>query len=198
MTGARRLLRGLMAFAVTAAVVAPASATTLVRQSLDELVASNAAIVVGEVVDTSSHWNVDGTFIVTDVRVAVQEVVKGNPKDREINFTVMGGTVGDLTTLIVGGAQLAPGNSYVLFLNEEELPGRQRALTVRDHAQGAFDLRIAKDGLRAVSQAVGHPLLPDAQGLVDAAGGEEGYPYKAMVQSLRELVDRSNHQREAQ
>jgi hypothetical protein len=187
-----------MAFAVTAAVVAPASATTLIRQSLDELVASNAAIVVGEVVDTSSHWNVDGTFIVTDVRVAVQDVIKGNPKDREINFTIMGGTVGDLTTLIVGGAQLAPGNSYVLFLNEEELPGRQRALTVRDHVQGVFDLRIAKDGLRAVSQAVGHPLLADAQGIVDAAGGEEGYPYNAMVQSLRELVDRPNHQREAQ
>ena len=66
----KRLLRGMMAFAIAASVVAPAGATTLIRESLDELVRSNRTIVVGEVVDARSYWNSDGTFILTDVRIA--------------------------------------------------------------------------------------------------------------------------------
>jgi hypothetical protein len=184
------MLRGVMALAIAAGVVAPASATTLVRASLDKLVADNATVVVGDVVDSSSYWNEDGSFILTDVRFAVSETLKGRPSGREITITLMGGRVGDLTTLIVGGAQLIPGRSYVLFLNAENLPGVQGALTVRDHVQGAFDLVLAKDGLRAVSQANSHPLVPDAKGYLDAPGGVEGMPLTAMIQSIHESIER--------
>lgn len=187
---ARRLLRCVMALAIAASVVAPAGATTLVRASLDKLVAENAAVVVGDVVDASSYWNQDGTFILTDVRVAVAELLKGGLGSREVTITLMGGSVGDLTTLIVGGAQLIPGRSYVLFLNEEDLPGAKGALTVRDLCQGAFDLVMAGDGLRAVSQANGHPLVPDAKGYIDAPGGVEGIPVNAIIESIREIAAR--------
>jgi hypothetical protein len=183
----KRFLRGAMAFAIAASVVAPAGATTLIRESLDELVRSNRTIVVGEVVDVHSYWNADGTFILTDVRVAMHDVLKGNVKDRELTVTIMGGRVGEITTLIIGNPQLEPGNSYVLFLNEEDLPGG-KALTVRDLVQGAFDVTIGKDGLRAVSQANGHPLLPDARGSFEAEGGREGFPLNSMMQSIREIV----------
>jgi hypothetical protein len=179
----------LMALAVIAAVAAPASATTLMRESLDKLVASNRTVIVGEVLDIDSHWNDDGTFILTDVTVAVTDVLKGRLADREITVTLMGGRVGDTTTLIIGGAQLIPGNAYVLFLNEEDLPGK-RALTVRDLCQGAFDLVMTEDGLRAISQANQHPLVPDELGYIDAPGGVEGIPFKAMVDSIREIAAR--------
>lgn len=191
----KRLLRGLAFLALAASVVAPASATTLIRESLDDLVRANRTIVVGEVVDVRSYWNADGTFILTDVRIAAHDVLKGNPKDREITITLMGGRVGDLTTLIIGNPELAPGNSYVLFLNEEDLPGT-RALTVRSLMQGAFDVKIGRDGLRAISQAIGHPLLPDAFGSLDAAGGAEGFPLNFMIQSIRDMVGRDGSRRE--
>ncbi len=187
---ARRLLRGAVALAIAAGVTAPAGATTLIRASLDKLVADNAAVVVGDVVDATSYWNADGTFILTDVRVAVADFLKGNLGSRELTITLMGGSVGDLTTLIVGGAQLIPGRSYVLFLNKEDLPGAEGALTVRDLCQGAFDLKMAADGLRAVSQANGHPLVPDAKGYIDAPGGVEGIPLNAMIESVREIAAR--------
>jgi len=189
MHGARRWMCCLMALAVIAAVAAPASATTLMRESLDKLVASNRTVIVGEVLDIDSHWNDDGTFILTDVTVAVTDVLKGRLADREITVTLMGGRVGDTTTLIIGGAQLIPGNAYVLFLNEEDLPGK-RALTVRDLCQGAFDLVMTEDGLRAISQANQHPLVPDELGYIDAPGGVEGIPFKAMVDSIREIAAR--------
>ncbi|HEX5716678.1 MAG TPA: hypothetical protein VF179_11015 [Thermoanaerobaculia bacterium] len=191
----KRLLRGVMAFAIAASVVAPAGATTLIRESLDELVRFNRTIVVGEVVDVRSYWNADGTFILTDVRVAAHDVLKGNVKDRELTLTIMGGRVGETTTLIIGNAELVPGNSYVLFLNEEDLPGG-KALTVRSLVQGAFDVKIGRDGLRAVSQANGHPLLPDARGSFDAEGGREGFPLNSMMQSIREIAGYNDARRE--
>jgi len=179
----------MLAVVVTAAVVAaPASATTLIRASLDHLTDGNGTIVVGEVVDAYSYWNEEGTFILTDVRVAVIERLKGKLDDGEVTVTIMGGTVGDLTTLIVGGAELIPDRSYVLFLNEEDLPGG-RVITVRDHCQGVFDIDAAEGGLRAVSQANGHPLLPDASGAFDAPGGAEGFPLEAMIETIRERAD---------
>ena len=191
----KRLLRGAMAFAIAAGVVAPAGATTLIRESLDELVRSNRTIVVGEVVGVHSYWNADGTFILTDVRVAAHDVLKGNEQDRELTLTIMGGRVGETTTLIIGNPELIPGNSYVLFLNEEDLPGA-RALTVRSLVQGAFDVRIGKDGLRAISQANGHPLLPDARGSFEPEGGREGFPLYSMTQSIRDMVGRDAARRE--
>ncbi|HWN42982.1 MAG TPA: hypothetical protein VNW71_12230 [Thermoanaerobaculia bacterium] len=191
----KRLLRGAMAFAIAASVVVPAGATTLIRESLDELVRSNRTIVVGEVVDVRSYWNADGTFILTDVRVAAHDVLKGNVKDRELTLTIMGGRVGETTTLIIGNAELVPGNSYVLFLNDEDLPGG-KVLTVRSLVQGAFDVKIGKDGLRAVSQANGHPLLPDARGSFDAEGGREGFPLYSMTQAIRDMAGRDGARRE--
>ena len=186
MQGVKRWMRGALAFAIAAGVVAPASATSLVRASLDELVAGNGTVVMGEVMDVYSYWNAEGTFILTDVRFRADDVLKGALQDREITVTLMGGSVGDTTTLIIGGAELIPGNSYVLFLNEEDLPGAQGVRTVRDHAQGAFDVVMSGRGLRAVSQANRHPLLPDRSGYFDAAGGPEGYPLTSLMKSVRE------------
>lgn len=190
MRGARgALTRALfVAFALSATTVA--SATTLIRASLDTLVATNQQIVVGEVVDASSYWNAEGNFILTDVRIAVSEDLKGETRRGELTVTILGGTVGDLSTVIVGGVELIPGQSYVFFLNEDELPGAERVLTVRDHSQGVFDVVKARDGVRAISQATRHRMVPDALGFVDPPGGAEGLLLSSMTQSIRALVER--------
>lgn len=189
MNVARRMLRGVVALAIAACAVAPASATTLMRASLDNLVAGNDKIVVGEVLDVNSYWNANHDFILTDVTLAVNDVIKGQVDSDQLTVTIMGGTVGDITTLIVGGAELIPGRAYVLFLNNEQLPGTADALTVRDLAQGAFDVKMTRNGLRAVSQANQHPLVPDALGYLDAPGGVEGMPLGAMLSSIRQIAN---------
>jgi hypothetical protein len=194
MRPAQKLLRGALALAIAAGAATPSSATTLIRQSLEELVAGNGTIVLGEVLDTSSYWNAEGTFIFTDVRVVAHETLKGRAKEHELTFTIMGGTVGTKTVLIVGGPELVRGRSYMFFLNEERLPGVKSVLTVRDHSQGVFDVILAKDGLRAISQANRHPLVADARGSVTAPGGKEGLPLASMMQTIRRLADRSRRE----
>lgn len=185
----RALRRNLAVLAALLLWASSAYATTLIRAGLDELVAGNQTILVAEAMDTESYWNSDGTFILTDVIVKPIETLKGEARD-ELTITLMGGSVGDLTTLIVGGAQLIPGRSYVLFLNEEELPGTPGAMTVRDHAQGVFDIEPQQAGeLHAVSQANGHPLVPDRQGYLNAPGGVDGFPLEVLVSDLRDRIE---------
>jgi hypothetical protein len=194
----RRWLWSALVLALAAGAVAPAGATTLIRQSLDGLVASNSTIVVGEVLDAHSYWNAEGTFILTDVRFKATEVLKGSKRDSDFTVTILGGSVGDLTTVIVAGAELIPGQSYVLFLAEDDLPGVSGVRTVRDHSQGVFDIVRARDGMRAISQANRHPLYPDALGFVDPPGGAKGLLLSDMVRSIREAASRQGARQEVQ
>lgn len=187
-------LRGFFLLVLAVWMAAPLGATTLIREGLDELVASNERVVLGEVVDAVSYWNQDRTFILTDVRIAPAETIKGKAES-ELTVTLLGGTVRDLTTLIVGGAELIPGRFYVLFLNPEKLPGAGQTLTLPDHCQGAFEVTDKRGELRAVSQAVRHRLVPDRSGSIDAPGGVEGFPLNALLQSLRDTVKRREVQR---
>lgn len=182
-------MRSVALLAMATVLASSVGATTLIREGLDDLVAGNETIVAGEVLAAESYWNSEGTFILTDVTFEVVETIKGQAGG-SLTITVMGGTVGDLTTMIVAGAELIPGNSYLLFLNTEDLPGAERVTTVRDHCQGVYDIEVGEQGaLRAVSQANRHPLVPDRQGYVDAPGGVEGFPLEALIQSLRQTVE---------
>jgi hypothetical protein len=194
----RKWLPGAMAIFMVASVVAPVGATTLVRAGLEDLVAGNRTVVVGEVLDARSYWNEEGTFILTDVRVSASEVLKGDPREKELTVTLMGGTVGEMTALIIGGAELVPGKAYVLFLNEDDLPGVKGIRTVPGHSQGVFDIVRASDGWRAISQANRHPLHPDALGIIDPPGGKQGLLLDSMIQSIREIAGRDRDRREVQ
>jgi hypothetical protein len=193
----RWLVPVITAFILVVCLPRSAPATSLIRAGLDDLAALNETIVVGKVLDASSYWNQDGTFILTDVWIVAQEVLKGNLlQGEEFTVTLMGGTVGDLTTVIVAGAELNPERSYVLFVSDGDLPGARGVPTVVHHAQGVFDLVAAPDGTRAVSQAIRHPLVPDTRGRIEPPGGAEGLPLAAMMETLRELADRPRIPRE--
>lgn len=165
----------------------PAGATTLIRQGLDKLTAENESVVHGRVLDIHSYWNADHSMIMTDVRVLASHVLKGDRAAREVTFTLMGGTVGDITTLIIGGPELVPGSEYVLFLNREDLLGA-RVLTVRDLVQGAFEIADLGAGRRVYSQALNHALLPDAEGLSEPPGGTEGFALDDLLTKVRQLA----------
>lgn len=190
MLARKAAVRGLCALALAMVLPGPAGATTLIRAGLDELVKRSETVVMGKVVDVVSRWNGDHTFILSDVTFAPSETVKGQAAG-PLTFTVMGGTVAGRTALIVGGAELVPGRSYLLFLGREDLPGAAQALTVRGLCQGVFEVKTQRGGLRAVSQAAGQPLWPDDSGATAAPGGAEGLPLTTLIETLRETVRRS-------
>ena len=186
-----RLIQRLLVAATLVAVVgsaSQASATTLRRMGLEELTRTNESVVFGRVLEIDSHWNADGTFILTEVTFAPSAVLKGQPTKEPITFTVMGGSIGELTTLIIAGVELSPGADVMLFLSHADLPGADGVLTVRDHCQGAFDLVLGADGLRAISQARVHPLLSDDRGVSEPPGGAEGLSMDFMLREVNRFA----------
>lgn len=192
MSPRERLLPAFVAVLLAFSLVPLASASTFSRADLAYLVAENETIVVGEAVDAHSYWNEERSFILTDVRVAVADVLKGSLAKREVTVTVPGGKVGELTSVIVGGADLRPGDYYVLFLRQGDLLGRRNVQYIREHGQGVFDVRIAGDGLRAFSQARTHTLLPDETGNAEPVGGAEGMSFTTLIESVRGLAAREH------
>lgn len=176
------------AIALALGCVASADATTMVRASLEDLTAAHETVVVGEVMGARSYWNAARSLIFTDVRVAPTEVLKGSA-GAEITVTLLGGTVGDRTAMIVAGASLQTGRSYVLFLGRGTLPGAADALTPSYLSQGVFDLAEGTDGVtHAVSQAASHPLVADRFGRTDPAGGPDGLPLHELTQRILDAV----------
>jgi hypothetical protein len=175
----RRAFPCVTALAAIVSLAAPASATSLVRRGIESLTRDNETIVQASVLDIHSYWNAAHTFILTDVHARPSVRFKGDAAD-DLSFTVMGGTVGSTTTLIIGGPDLAPGSEYVLFLSPSDLPGTPGRLTVRDLCQGVFAVQHG----RAFSQAIGEPLLPDEKGIAEVPGGADGLPLGTMAQQI--------------
>lgn len=170
-------------------VCGPTWATTLIRASLETLVDDHEMILVGEVVDAFSYWNDDGSFILTDLTVVPEKVFKGEARSESVTVTVMGGTVDELTTLIVAGANLAPGNSYLLFLDRADLKAGRSVMTVREHCQGVFEFSLSDSGeLRVISQANDYPLKEDSEGLTEPPGGSEGVSRGDIFEQITNLV----------
>lgn len=89
--------------------------------------------------------------------------------------------------MIVGGAELVPGRSYLLFLTPGRLAGGERELTVREHVQGAFDLDEEDGQWVARSQARVHRLVADERGLSNPVGGSDGVPLAQLLDAIRVL-----------
>ena len=112
----------LCAAAVLAAAL-PASSTTVVAPTFDELVMKAESVIVARVAATRSAWveSRAGRAIVTDVTVSIERTLKG-PTYAERSFEFLGGTVGDDTLEIAGMPIFHVGDRDVLFVNTAGRP----------------------------------------------------------------------------
>jgi hypothetical protein len=74
------------------------------------------AVVTGEVLGTHASWNAEGSAIITEAEVRVDEAWKGEPSDR-IDVRTLGGTVGTVRLEVEGAAKFEAGERVVLFLD---------------------------------------------------------------------------------
>lgn len=122
-------------------VTSTSSAGMVEKLDLPALAAQADAVLVGSVTELSSRWLADGSQIVTDVRVAVQEVVAPAALAlTEARLLVPGGTVGDVSQSAEDVAQLERGATYLLFLV--------------DAGEGAYSVAGGWQGAQAIEGAL--------------------------------------------
>lgn len=105
----------LLAIVVASLMAAPASATTLMRMSLDQLVQASTEIIRGHVVSQETLWNPGHTRIYTYTTVALDQTYKGNPPSTLV-VQQPGGTIGKVRVFVAGTIQFHSQTGYVLFL----------------------------------------------------------------------------------
>lgn len=91
-----------------------AVATTARMASLEELTQLADLIVVGEVTARESAWR--GTRIMTDHRVTIGELWKGEHDQPTLSITTLGGVVEDIGQHVAGEPALPTGIRAVFFL----------------------------------------------------------------------------------
>ena len=126
----------LLALAVTPI----ARATVLVTLGFDELVAASELVFIGTVTESSTA--VEGEYVYTTVRFAVEDVIAGELESAELELRFLGGTSGSRQTEVSGQYIPAVGSHGLYFVDD----------TVRDlvnpltgWSQGHFPL-IEVDG----------------------------------------------------
>ncbi len=92
-----------------------ASATTLVRMSLDQLTQAASDVVQGHVVSQTSQWNAMHTQIITLTTIAVDSNVKGNTPATVV-VRQLGGTVGHYRVYVPDTVHFYTQSKYMLFL----------------------------------------------------------------------------------
>jgi hypothetical protein len=119
---------------------ASASATTLLRMSLDQLAQASTEIIRGHVVSQETLWNPAHTRIYTYTTVAVDHTYKGSLASTLV-IQQPGGTVGNVHVFVAGTIQFHSQAGYVLFL-ERSAEDPSKFLPV-GMMQGAY--RIYRD-----------------------------------------------------
>ena len=180
------------ALAFTAASERPASASTVLALTLDDLVVKSDVVVLATAKSRTARWE-EGR-IVTYTTVVVDAPVSNGPAAGDsLVVRTMGGVVGDVGQKVFGEAVLPIGAQTMLFLRDLPKPIAASALpgarSVTGMAQGTLPVVIGADkvqriGPSATSLALVPPTNPKS---VPANVATAGRPVKDVVVELRAL-----------
>ncbi len=139
----KRSLRMTMGLCALAFVV-PAAASTFLELSQEELVAQADSVVQGRVIEVQSFWNRQGTAIVTEAMVEVEETVLGRERSH-VRLVTFGGEVGGYAIEAHGFPTFKKGQRLLVFL-EPGRKGEDGAHRVLGYRQGEFEVRKDQRG----------------------------------------------------
>ncbi|MDY7094029.1 MAG: hypothetical protein SX243_13760 [Acidobacteriota bacterium] len=110
----------LSVLALVALLALPASASTFVNMSQQEMLQESVAVVQGQILEVTSFWNDERTVIFTEALVQVREEVVGKTDATVVRVRTAGGTVNGYTIEAAGFPQFNRGQNTLLFLQPAE------------------------------------------------------------------------------
>jgi hypothetical protein len=116
----------------------PAGASTFLKMTQKDLVRDAAVVVKGQVIQVNSFWNAEGTAIVSEAMVKVDEALLGRP-DSVVIVKTFGGEVNGYYVEAHGFPKFTLNEKVLLFLEAEH----DGAARVAGYQQGQF--RVIQD-----------------------------------------------------
>lgn len=146
---------GLLAAVLLGLSAGSASASLVQALSLAELTTEADQVFVARVIAEESHYD-EHERIVTDVRLQVEEPVKGKlAAGQSVTIRRQGGVVGDIGTRVLGEPSFASGETVVMFAARRGADGALRTVGMAQGALRVFD----EGGKRWVRSAPGDAAL---------------------------------------
>jgi len=145
---------------VCASIALPAQATVLMEMSIEALTASADLVVTVEVGEQWSQLDEGDQRVRTYTRVQVSDVVHRVGGDERLGAQLVvqqeGGHLGDWGVHVAGNAQLATGQTALLFLTRDEAGGFYHVLGME---QGMYRVDTDETGAQIVHRAATVPVV---------------------------------------
>jgi hypothetical protein len=156
-------------------------ATVLVPADLAELSRDARVIVRGQVVAVEARWTDDRRTIETIVTLDAERYLKGD-LGSAVQFTVPGGTLGRLRTIVIGAPEFAVGQRVTVFLGGSG----PRVPHVLGLNQGVYRVTVNGAGQALVSPP---PILPGVSGpIVRGAASRTPAPLADFERNVQALA----------
>jgi hypothetical protein len=123
-----------------------AFATTVQKLSLQDLTKKSATIVQARVDDAVSAWDAGHKEIYTTYTLHITQSVKGNKGESTVTLRQIGGTVGNIASLVPGMPSFKKGEEVIVFLTQKDANGYPWVMGLQ---QGKYSV-VEKNGAKFV------------------------------------------------
>lgn len=179
----KRSMQVCLCMALAALAVVPAGASTFLFVPQEELVAKARSVVQGRVIEVQSFWNRQGTAILTEAVVEVEDTLLGREASL-VRLITFGGEVGGYVIEAHGFPSFRKGQRLLVFL-EPARAGEDGAHRVLGYRQGQFEIRTNKRG-----QEIAVPAWESAEQvrILKADGTEAAAPRAVPLAQLKSRI----------
>src|SRR5947209_4489421 len=116
-------LSPVVALAALAILAAPSFASTVQKVTLQELTKKSDSIVMARVDDATASWDANHKEIYSYYTLHILQPVKGRKGETTITLRQIGGTVGNIASVVPGMPSFKKGEEVVLFLTQKDAAG---------------------------------------------------------------------------
>jgi len=156
-----------------------ASATTILRMDLPQLVNKADSIVQGRVDEVYVQWDAERKLAFTYISVNVGDPMKGERR-RSVLIKQVGGKVGALSVNVAGMPKFAKGEEVLVFLKDQQ----DGTFMVLGMNQGKYEITADY----AVSNVSGIEVVNPKTGRIESPAFVERLPLETLKSRIRELV----------
>ena len=159
-----------------------ASATTVQKFTIRELAAKSDAIVTAKVEDQSSRQDASNKEIYTYITVSVLQSVKGAQGEKTITIRQLGGSVGNLISVVPGMPSFKNGEEVVLFLSAKDRAGYPWVMGLQ---QGKYSIVTDDNGLKHVRNELDGLRVLSPNGSVNESKVSSDQPLAAFLDGIK-------------
>lgn len=136
---------------------APASPSTVVAMSLEQMTDHAQSIFIGRVAGIRADWNAERTRIYTYVTLSVERYLKGGSGSKMETIRLLGGQVGPYRAIVSGTPPFEVGEDVLLFL----AGAGARIPTVLGLSLGKFTIVTEAGGERILKRDISSLMIQD-------------------------------------